>query len=113
MPTFLEKICCFLFTVSNRSLSEPVDSDSAQEQKPSGLEGVMECRQYLLLQVLFEINQQIAATDRVHLREGRITQKILPSEQNHLAEELGDAVVAVLLAEEPAQPFPREVMDDA
>ena len=65
----------------------------------------MECRQYLPLQVLFKINKQVAASDEVHLREGWIAQKILPREDNHLAQELGDAITAILLDEEPPQPF--------
>ena len=57
----------------------------AQEQKSSGLESVVERWQYFPLQVLFEIDEQITARDQVHPREGRITQKILPSEDDHLA----------------------------
>src|SRR5206468_13106426 len=85
----------------------------AQEQEPSGFKCVVKRRQYLPLQVLFEIDEQIAARDQVHLREGGITQKILPGEDDHLAEELGDAIIAILLDEEPAQPLRRKVMHDA
>ena len=73
----------------------------------------MERWQYLPLQVLFEINKQVAAGDQVHPREGRITQKILSGEDDHLAEELGDAIIAILLDKEPAQPFRREVVHEA
>ena len=85
----------------------------AQKQKPFGLEGVVERGQHLALRVLFEINQQVAATDQVHPREGRIAEQILPGEDDHLAQELGGAVPAVLLRKEPAQPFRREVADEA
>src|SRR5213593_1774168 len=74
----------------------------AQEQEPSRFNGVVKRRHYLPLQILFEINKQVAAGDQIHLREGRITQKILPGEDNHLPQELGDAIIAILLDEEPA-----------
>src|SRR5438093_4202943 len=68
---------------------------------------------YHLMLNLFEIKKQVAATDKVHQREGLITQKILPGEDNHLPQELGDAIIAILLDEEPAQPFRRDVMHEA
>src|SRR5207245_786192 len=68
--------------------------------------------QNLPLQVLFEINKQVAAGDQVHPREGGITQKILSGEDDHLAEELGDAITTILLDKEPAQPFRREVVHE-
>src|SRR5438093_5037751 len=68
---------------------------------------------YHLMLNLFEIKKQVAATDKVHQREGLITQKILPGEDNHLSQELGDAIIAILLDEEPAQPFRGEVMHEA
>jgi len=69
--------------------------------------------QHLALRVLFKINQQVAATDQVHPREGRIAEQILPGEDDHLAQELGGAVAAVLLRKEAPQPFRREVVEEA
>src|SRR5207245_10635053 len=68
--------------------------------------------QNLPLQVLFEINKEVAADYQVHAREGKITQKVLSGEDDHLAEELGDAITAILLDKEPAQPFRREVVHE-
>ena len=77
----------------------------AQEQKPLRLQGVMKNGQDLLLHALFDVNQQVAATDEVHARKGGIGDEILSGEDTHLADGLVDSVAAVLLGKEASQPF--------
>src|SRR5712692_4319369 len=72
----------------------------AQEQKSFRLKSVVERRQYLPLQVLLDINEEVAATDKVHAREWRVAQKIVPGEDDHLAQEFSDSVAAVRLHKE-------------
>src|SRR5205814_7256293 len=49
----------------------------AQEEKPFRFKGVMKRRHDPFLQTGFEIDQQVAATDEVDAREGRVAQEIL------------------------------------
>src|SRR5687767_4833714 len=72
----------------------------------------MEHWQDLSLQVRCEINQQVAATNQVHLREGWIHEDILFGEDDHLTQKLGDAITALLLDKEPAQPFRRKLVQE-
>ena len=57
----------------------------------------MQGGQYFALQIRLEINEQIAATNQVHAREGRVAQQILAGKDEHLADKLGHPVAAGLL----------------
>src|SRR5260221_3044441 len=104
----------FVFSIDGlKKLFKPANGlGLAQEQKAFWLEGVVQGRQNLSLQVRLEINQQIPATDQVYPREGRVAQKIVPGENKHVANELGDAVASGFLDKEAAQSFPRKVMHE-
>ncbi len=95
-------------------VGEPADRfRGAQEQEPAGLERVMERGQRLLLEGRLQIDEQVAATDQVHAREGRIGDEVLPREDDHLAQRLADTVAAFFLDEEPPQPLRRDVIGEA
>src|SRR5690349_12227032 len=72
----------------------------------------MECREGLLVQPGFEVDEQIAATDEVHARERRVGDKVLAGENDHLAQRLDDAIATLLLYEKAAQTLRRNVLDE-
>src|SRR5262245_66670743 len=72
----------------------------------------MQQRQDLFLQNRLEVDQQIAATDQVHMRERRIGDDVLSREDAHVAERLADAVTSLRLDEEAAQSLRRDVLHD-
>lgn len=84
----------------------------AQEQESSMLERIVERGQRLLLQARLEIDEQVAATDEVHLRERRVGDEILPCKNHHLAQRLRYAVTALLFDEEAPQALWRDVLDE-
>jgi hypothetical protein len=65
----------------------------------------MKKRDDVLLQRRFQIDQQVAAADQVHLRERRIDQQVLLGKDAHIAHVLVDAVAALHLHKKAAQPF--------
>src|SRR6266849_7464199 len=85
----------------------------AQKQKSLGLECVMENGKRLFLQTGLEINQQVAATDEVHARERRVSDEILPGEDDHLPQRLDDPVAAFLLDKKASQALRRDILREA
>src|SRR5258708_34974061 len=73
----------------------------------------MENGERLLLQTRLKINQQIAATNQVQPREGRVVDKILPGEDDHLPQRLDDAIAAFFLDKKAAQSFRRDMLREA
>ncbi|MNV12963.1 hypothetical protein D3C71_1035900 [compost metagenome] len=69
---------------------------TAQEQVAARLEGKVEHLQHVLLYVTIQVDQQVAATDQVQLRKGRVAQDVVDGEQHALAHFLLDAVFVVL-----------------
>ena len=62
------------------------------------------------LQIGLQIDQEVAATDQVHAREGRIAHEIVPREDDLLAQRLDHAIAAFFLDEETPQPFGRDIL---
>ncbi|MNL39775.1 hypothetical protein D3C87_1620720 [compost metagenome] len=56
----------------------------------------MEHLQHVLLYVTIQVDQQVAATDQVQLRKGRVAQDVVDGEKHALAHFLLDAVFVVL-----------------
>ena len=77
------------------------------------IQRVVENRDHLLLHRRAEIDQHVAATDEVHLRERRIGDDILPREDTDIPDGLADAVAAVRPREKAPQPLGRDVGLDA
>ncbi len=73
----------------------------------------MENGERLFLQTRLKINQQVAATNQVQPREGRVVDEILPGEDDHLPQRLDDAIAAFFLDKKPAQSFRRDILREA
>ena len=84
-----------------------------QDQESRYVERVMEGRQHPLLQRRGHVDQDIAATDEIHMRERRIGGQVLASEDAAIADRFVDAVELVFLLEEAVQPLGRELGLDA
>ena len=80
----------------------------AQQQEAAGAQGVVERLHQAFLQVVVQIDQQIAARDQVHPREGRILDHAVRREDAHFADLLDHAPVLAVLAEPALQPFRRD-----
>ena len=65
----------------------------------------MKHRKDLLLQFGPQVNQDVAATDQIHLGKRRIVAQVLPGEDTHVPDPLGDLITFIRLAEEAAEPF--------
>lgn len=65
-----------------------------------------------MLQGGFEVNQEIAATNKIDAREGGIGDEVLAGEDDHLAEGFGDAVAAFLLDKKAAEAFGRDILGE-
>ena len=85
---------------------------AAQPEKAGRLQGVVQARHDLLLQHRLQVDQEVAATDQVDAREGRVGQYVVPREDAGVTDRLLDAVAAVDLDEEPPQAFGRHVLGD-
>ena len=81
----------------------------AEDEEPGSLQRVVEHRQHLLLQGRRHVDEHVAATDQVHLRERRIGRDVLAREDAQVADRLLDPIDVVLLAEEASQPLRREL----
>src|SRR5260221_157848 len=77
----------------------------AQHQQPHRFESVMKGVQYFLLRLVFEINQQVLATDQVHVRERRVLEKVMRRKNADVADAFNDLVIAIRLDEETSQPL--------
>ncbi len=77
----------------------------AQQQESTRVERVVESGEHLLLQAWREIDEQVTATDEVHMRERRVAGDVLPSEDDHLSQGLTDPIPALFLDKEPPQPL--------
>ena len=73
----------------------------------------MEDRQHAVLQLETEIDQHVAATDEVQLREGRVLRHVLPGEDTEIANALLNLVLPLGLHEVEPQSFGRNVVRDA
>src|SRR5687768_15123995 len=73
----------------------------------------MEGRHDLLLQHWPKINQNVAATDEIELREGRILGHILLGENAHRADAFTDLEARIEPREEAPEPLGRNVVTDA
>ena len=67
----------------------------------------------ILLEDRLEIDQQVAAADQIHPGKRRISGDVVPGEHAHVADRLGDTVLAVDLVEVAPQPLRRDVVGDA
>src|ERR1039458_9780681 len=88
---------------------------SAQEEKTARVERVVEQGNERLLQVLADIDQQVAATDQVEFGKRRVFDHVLLGKDQQVADAFVDAIGAAagLGREEPGQPLRREVGGDA
>jgi len=77
----------------------------AQEQIALVAACVPEDGDDVLLEIAIEIDQQIAARDEVQSREGRIAKQTVNRKDQMVANFALDAIVILLGAEEPLQPF--------
>src|SRR5713226_6156545 len=103
-----------LFVRRLKQVGEAADGfRRAQKQKPVRLECVMKSGQRLLLQTRLKINQQVAATDKVHARERRVGDEILSGEDDHFSQWLDDAIAAFFLDKKTPQSFRREILCEA
>ena len=92
-------------------IGEPADCLArAQKQESIRAQRIMERRQDLLLQTRLDIDEQVAATDQVHAREGRIADEILPRKDDCVAQRLDHAIAVLFLDKEASQPFGRHVL---
>lgn len=66
----------------------------------------------VVLDFRLQIDHQVAATEQIEPGEGRIFDDILCGEHHHLADEFFHAVAAVLLHEELAKSFRRDILND-
>ena len=75
----------------------------------------MEQGDEILLQLAAHIDQQVAATDQVDLREGGVFDHILLGEDQHVADAFMDAIGAAVGIgfEEARQPYRRDIDSDA
>src|SRR3954469_11017671 len=105
----------FMFAIDGfEKFGERADGlGSTEKEKAVGLEGIMKDREHFSLQRAIEINENVAATDQVHVRKRRIIKEILPRENDGVAQALGDAVTAVFFGEKAAEPFGRDIMHKA
>ena len=72
----------------------------------------MKQRDDLLLHLLVQVDQEVAATDQVQPGEGRVGREVLGGENDLLADLLDDLVAAVFARKEPLQPLGRDVLAD-
>src|SRR4029079_4855242 len=77
------------------------------------LERVVEDRNDLLLHERPEVDEDVAATDEIQLREGRILRDVTARGDTAVPYRLRDLIAAVRLDEESAQPVGRYVGRDA
>ncbi len=73
----------------------------------------MKERQDLLLDLRLQVNQQVAATDQVQFREGRIADQVLLGKHHRLADLLVDPVGVLAFDKELPQTLRRDVRGDA
>ena len=85
---------------------------SAEYQKAAGPRGIVKQRNHFSLQDRFQINQQIPATNQIHLGEWRVAQDVMLSKDAQVPDALADPVTAFNLAKEPAQPLGRDISLD-
>ncbi len=78
-------------------------------QEARRLEGVMQDRQDLALQRRSKVDQYVATTDQVQLRERRVFGHIVPGKNAYVADVLCNLVPAFRTGEEPRQPLRRDV----
>src|SRR5262249_245155 len=84
----------------------------AEEEITLGTERVVEDRDDLPLQRRAEVDHHVAAADQIEFRKRRILRHVLPSEDAAIADRLADAIAAIHLAEETAEPLGRHFADD-
>src|SRR5882672_8329250 len=103
-----------LFVHRLKQVGEAADGfRRAQKQKPVRLERIMKSGQRLLLQTRLKINEEVATTDKVHARERRVADEILPGEDDHFAQWLDDAIAAFFLNKKTPQSFRRDILCEA
>jgi len=61
------------------------------------------------LQNQSEVDQHIAATDKVYARKGRVLEKILPGENTCIADRFCDSIAAFHFGEKALKPFRRDI----
>ena len=66
----------------------------------------------MLLQLPVQVDQNVPAHDEIEPRERGIAGEIVPGEDAHVAQNLGDAIAAVGLREEALQPLRRHIGGD-
>jgi len=86
---------------------------AAEEQEAGVFEGEVEQADQPLLDLLVEVDQQVAATDQVQLGERRVADQVLGGEHHRLAHRLVDTVALLLVGEEALQARRCEVRRDA
>ena len=84
----------------------------AEEEHALGLEGEVEQRQDLVLQLHIKIDQQVAARDEVDAREGGILDDAVLGEDTHLSDAFGDAVGVAFRGEPACEALGRDVLAD-
>src|SRR6266699_1259562 len=76
-----------------------------KEDIAARIERVVECAADLLLQLAFEIDQDVPAGDQIDVRKRRVFEQIVDGEQNYIADLLTDPVVIALARKKTAQPL--------
>ncbi len=83
-----------------------------QQKQPGGIQAVMEHRQDLALQRRVQVNQQIPATDEIHVPKRRIVDYVLPGKNASLTDPFTNLKSSIDANEEAAQAFRGYILCD-
>src|SRR5277367_4492361 len=84
---------------------------SSQKQKAIRFEGIVEDRDHAVLQLRAQIDQDVAAANKVQPREGRILKNILFREHASFADVFSNLVSAIEFHKESLQARGRNILD--
>ncbi len=85
---------------------------AAHEQQPAGAQRKMKNVEDSLLRLRRQVDEEVAAGDKVDPRKRGVAQEVMHREKNLLAQLLAHAVAAVILAEKTLEPRRRDVRLD-
>src|SRR5512142_2666847 len=80
-----------------------------EHQEARRLEGVLQDRPHLLLQYVAEVDQHVAATNEVQLRERRVLGEVVPGKHTRLTDVLHNLITALRSGEETRQSLRRDM----
>ena len=85
----------------------------SQEQPALRPQRIMEYGNQPLLQTGVEIDQQIAADDQIHAREGRILDQVVVRHPHHVADALDQSIIVITGEKITVEQFRRDFLDRA